>query len=189
MELESVNCENGIYRNGLGERVHIEDSFVYPLLKSSDVAHGRSPRRWVIVPQSFVGEDTARLEKVAPRTWRYLCDHGDKLDARKSSIYQNKSRFAIFGIGPYSFAPWKVAISGFYKKLSFTLVGPQKGKPVFLDDTVYFLPAKDEAEARQLACVLNSERAYDFFSSCIFWDEKRPITAKILGRLDIAALL
>ena len=33
------------------------------------------------------------------------------LDNRKSSIYNKRPRFSIFGIGDYSFSKWKVAIS------------------------------------------------------------------------------
>ena len=34
----------------------------------------------------------------------------------------------------YTFEPWRVAISGFYKKLNFRVVGSFEGKPIVLDD-------------------------------------------------------
>ena len=88
--------------------------------------------------------------------------------------------------GAYSFAPWKVAISGLYKKLAFACVGPVDGRPVVFDDTVSFLPFQTEAEARAwLAIWLNSsDLAQTFLGSMIFWTDKRPITAAVLrGRL------
>lgn len=42
----------------------------------------------------------------------------------------------MFGIGDYSFAPYKVALSGFYKKPLFCLL--YASKPVMTDDTAYF---------------------------------------------------
>ncbi len=41
----------------------------------------------------------------APKTWKYLLSHGEALDGRRSSIYQNRPRFSVFGIGRYSLAP------------------------------------------------------------------------------------
>jgi len=189
MELERASAA-APWRNGLGEVVDIEDELVHPLLKSSDVANERAtPSRAMIVTQRSLGEDTAALRRSAPRAWRYLSQHRALLDARKSSIYEKQPPFAIFGIGSYSFAPWKVAISGLYKRSTFTVVGPHEGRPVVLDDTCYFLAFDDEAGARRAADALRSEAATDFFVSRIFWDAKRPITKGILQALDLQALL
>jgi hypothetical protein len=107
---------------------------------------------------------------------------------RKSSIYRGQPDFAIFGIGPYSFAPWKIAISGMYKRCAFTMVGPVDGRPVMLDDTCYFLPFETEAGARRALNALRSPLASDFFAARIFWDSKRPINKALLQQLDLHAL-
>jgi len=182
--------EGGRYRNGLGELVELEDDYVYPMLKSSDVANGPKvvPRRWMLVTQKTVREDTSRIKESAPKTWRYLLSHAGLLDKRGSSIYKNRPRFSVFGVGDYSFSRWKVATSGFYKKLCFKVVGPHSGKPVMLDDTSYFVPCKTKAEAERIASLLNSRVAREFFEAYIFWDAKRPVTMEILRRLDISAL-
>lgn len=88
-------------------------------------------------------------------------------------------------MGPYSFAPWKVAISGLYKSLNFVKVGPQGGKPVMLDDTCYFLPCDSEEKADEILKVLESREAMGFLKSIIFWDAKRPISVDILKRLQL----
>jgi hypothetical protein len=134
-------------------------------------------------------DDPADLADLAPRTWAYLLAHADMLAARKSSVYTGRPRFAMFGIGPYTFTDWKVAVSGMYKRLKFKAVGPVDGKPSVFDDTCYFLPAADAAEARKFADALNSPAAGEFFSAYVFPDAKRPINAKILGRLNLRALL
>ena len=125
---------------------------------------------------------------MAPRTWNYLNSHASELDSRASSIYKNQPRFSVFGVGDYSFAPWKVAVSGFYKKLHFFSVAPIDGKPVVLDDTCYFLPCQSEIEANELTNLLNTAQAKTFFSAFVFWDSKRPITVGLLSRLDIDLL-
>jgi len=187
MELEKE--EHG-FRNGLGEWVDLETAYIYPMLKSSDIARADTPQpcRWMLVTQRAVGEDTASIGRIAPNTWAYLTNHDSLLDGRKSSVYRGQPRFSVFGVGEYSFTPWKVAISGLYKKLHFAVVGPYAGQPVVLDDTCYFLPCYSEQEARYLAELLSSEVAEEFFRSFIFWDAKRPITASILGSLSLAAL-
>ena len=92
------------------------------------------------------------------------------------------------GAGSYSFAPWKVAVSGFYKQLAFRSVAPVNGRPVVLDDTCYFLPCENEDEANYFEALLNSEAATGFFRSFVFRDAKRPITASLLASLDIGLL-
>ena len=124
-----------------------------------------------------------------PRTFHYLHSHRREFDARKSSIYRQRDRFAVFGIGPYTFAPWKVAICGLYKRLTFAVFGPVEGRPVVFDDTVYSLAF--ETERASTSCVqrlLESDAAIRFFNARIFWDAKRPITADLLRQLDLAAV-
>jgi len=187
MELKRVG--DG-YKNDLGELVDVEETFVYPMMKSSNVAKAFAspPSRFMLVTQKFIGQETNFIKTIAPKTWKYLSEHRKCFDRRKSSIYNNRPPFSIFGVGDYSFAPWKVAISGLYKKLHFVVIGPHEGKPVVLDDTCYFLACQSEEEAELIARLLNSEPANEFFSSFIFWDAKRPITAKILKKLNIMAL-
>lgn len=176
--------------NGFGENVEIEDTYLYPLVKSSDIAGARQQDRemFVIVTQKSIGEDTLPIKAHAPLTWAYLQQHHTALDSRTSVIYRNKPNFSIFGVGDYSFAPWKIAISGLYKKLAFRLYGTQKGKPMLFDDTVYFLPFETYDEARNVLEMLNSPQAQGFLTSMIFWDDKRPITVELLKRMDIAKL-
>ena len=186
MELQRVGAG---WVNGLGDRVDIEEERVFPLLKSSDVANERAASsRAMVVTQHMLGEDTNELRRSSPRAWKYLSRHRALLDARKSSIYERQPPFAIFGVGPYSFAPWKVAISGLYKRSTFAIVGPHEGRPVVLDDTCYFLAFEDEARARRAGEVLRSATARDFLAARVFWDAKRPITKAILQTLDLAAL-
>lgn len=175
--------------NGRGELVDIEEDYVFPLLKSSDLGNGRTTvRKAVLVTQKHTGDDTSEIERRAPKTWQYLMRHANALDERKSSIYENRPRFSVFGIGPYSFAPWKIAISGLYKSISFVLVPPCHGRPVMVDDTCYFIPCQSREEAELLLEMLSSASGKEFLNSLVFPDSKRPITAEVLRRLSFVEL-
>jgi hypothetical protein len=138
MELDKVN---GHYVNGLNEEIKLEEGLVYGLLKSSDLKNTviNQTRKFTIVTQKKVGQETNYIKLDYPKTYQYLTEHQENFSARKSSIYNNKPPFSIFGIGDYSFKPYKVAISGLYKTFHFTLILPQNDKPVMLDDTCYLI--------------------------------------------------
>jgi len=184
MELDFIGHR---YVNGLGKELDIEDEPVYGLIKSSDLSSLviEKPRKYVIVTQERVGEDTSYLRERFPRLYHYLTENKELFSKRKSSIYKDKSPFSIFGVGDYSFKPYKVAISGLYKRSSFSLILPDNDKPVMLDDTCYFLGFDDVYEAIFVWAILNSEQVQQFLKSIVFTDAKRPYTKDILMRIGI----
>lgn len=189
--MELTYDADGNLRNKTNEQVDIEQEPLYPLFKSSDVGGKEKtrPGRAVIVTQKFIGENTLALERAYPKLWRYLTDHKDTFERRKSSIYEKQPPFSIFGIGPYSFAPYKVAISGLYKQPVFRAFGPRNEKPVMFDDTCYFIPCHTAQQAALITSLLNDSLSIAFLNSIVFWDAKRPVTKKILQRIDMLALL
>lgn len=185
MELVVVS---GAIQTKSSEVVDIEDDFVFPLLKCTDLHRNRlEPTRAVIVPQRSFGEDTKLREHDAPALWQYLEANGDALDGRRSSIYKGKPRFSVFGLGPYSFAPWKVAVSGLHGDPKFRLIGPHGGRPVFFDDTCYLLPFEDEQTAALAFAVLTSPVVSQFLEATKYPGAKRPVTKKLLQRIDLVA--
>ncbi len=186
--MEFVQTEEG-YANGFGEHCCLESTYLHPLLKSSDIANQRlKPRRYVLTTQRTPTDDTSDIESLAPLTWQYLLSHADLLDRRKSIIYKKRPRFSIFGIGDYSFAPWKVAVSGLYKNIKFSVLGSVEGKAILVDDTCYFISCREKAEAECLCSLLNSDMAHRFFRSLVFFDSKRPVNMDVLKRLDLCKL-
>lgn len=183
-----LDASDGAMVNSIGEDVEVEGEWLYPLLKSNDVRDFEisRARKRVIITQRHLGEDTANLQKAAPRLWDYLIRHKEYFERRKSSIYQGKPRFSIFGIGEYSFKRYKVAISGLYKESNFSLVLPINDRPVMLDDTCYFLGFDNYTEALFTASILNSSVVKRFLRSIAFTDAKRPYTKDILMRIDLA---
>lgn len=173
-----------------GETLNIENGYIYPLVKSTALFRGRHRQisKWVIVPQKSFGANTAYLEHTAPNLWAYLTKHAEVIDNRKSSIYRNQPRFSVFGHGDYTFAPYKVGVSGLHKAPAFRLVPPLKNLPVVFDDTCYFLPFDDPTEAALVTSLLTSKAATALIESLVFWDSKRPINKKLLSRIDLGKL-
>ena len=189
MEL-TLDASGEAYRNKLGELVDVEPSRVYPLVKGSDLVPDPTPRprRGVLVTQQRIGQETRELAETSPRLWAYLGAHAADFARRKSSIYKGQPPFALFGVGPYSFAPYKVAISGLHKEPTFLALGPRAGRPVMLDDTSYFLPCRTAEQAALTAALLNDPATLSLLRAITFRDAKRPITKAVLQRLDLNAL-
>jgi hypothetical protein len=187
MELDKVNEH---YVNGLNEELKLEDDLVYGILKSSDLKNTviNQTRKFTIVTQKKVGQETKYIKTEYPKTYQYLTQHQAKFDARKSSIYNNKPLFSIFGIGDYSFKPFKVAISGLYKTFHFTLILPQHNKPVMLDDTCYLIGFDKIEFAVYALILLNSDSTVQFLQSVTFLDAKRTFTKDVLMRIDLLEL-
>lgn len=175
------------YRNGFGEIVDIEQDMVYPLLKSSDLQRSRidSTDKYVIVTQRSTSDDTNWIKDRHPKAYQYLLRYADRLDSRGSRIYKGRARFCMFGVGPYSFKPYKIAVSGLYKSLNFALVMPIANKCVMLDDTCYMLSFDSLSEAMAVLNVLNGDAVRSFIESIMFVDAKRVVSKDLLMRVDL----
>ena len=185
-----LTLDNGILKNGNSENVKIEETIIFPLVKGSSI---KSPivnnfSKYVIVTQKFLGENTEHLKTDAPLTWFYLQKNSALFAKRKSRIYNNTVKFAMFGIGAYSYSPYKVCIGGLNKKPTFSLVYSTDKKPVMLDDTSYFIGFEDYETAYTAMIYLNSAKVQDFLLNLAFADAKRPYTKKILSRIDFSKI-
>jgi hypothetical protein len=187
MELDK---QNGHFLNKLNEKAELESDLVYGFLKSSDLKNtvARQTRKFTIVTQTKTGQETNYIKHDYPKTYDYLLAHKFFFDARKSSIYNNKPPFSIFGVGDYSFMPYKIAISGLYKTFHFTLVLPQENKPVMLDDTCYFIGFEKIEFAVYTLSLLNSPKTIKLLGSITFPDAKRTFTKDTLMRVDLFKL-
>lgn len=159
-------------------------------MKSSDLKNtiAQQIRKFTIITQTKVGQETGYIKRDYPKTYEYLLTHKSFFDARKSSIYNNKPLFSIFGVGDYSFLPYKIAISGLYKTFHFTLVLPQENKPVMLDDTCYFIGFEKIEFAVYTLILLNSSKTMKLLESITFPDAKRTFTKDTLMRVDLFKL-
>ena len=192
MEL-SKNKENN-YINKNEEILDIEDTLVFPLMKSSNF---KKPlikddfKKYVVVTQKKARQETGVIEKLAPKTWNYLNKNKEAFEKRKSSIYKGAPSFSMFGVGDYSYAPYKVGVSGFYKNALFCLVYNENdiSHPVMGDDTSYFLAFEEKDVAYACMLLLNNKRVQNFLVSISFQDAKRPYTKKVLARISFKKCL
>ncbi len=188
MELEKMN---GKFINNKKEVVDLEDDLVFGLLKSSDLKGGiiDKTRKYTIVTQTKIGQETQYIKEKYPKTYHYLFKNIEYFTKRKSTIYKGKPVFSIFGIGNYSFKPFKVAISGMYKTTTFSLVKPNDGKPIMLDDTCYFVGFDTLIDAKITRFLLNKDITQNFIKAIAFKDAKRMITKDILMRIDLTEII
>ena len=186
-----LTVNGSVLTNGMEEIVDIESNYIFPLVKSSMF---KSPvinsfNKFVIVTQKKVREDTSHIEVDAPKTWNYLKSHEETFSKRKSSIYKGAPNFSMFGVGDYSYASYKVGVSGFYKRPLFSVLVSESRKPVMTDDTSYFICFPSYYMAYTAMVILNSERVQNFLMTIAFLDAKRPFTKKVLGRIDFRKIL
>jgi hypothetical protein len=188
MELEK---RNGYYINNKKETVELENGLVFGLLKSSDLKGSviDKSRKYTIVTQRKIGHATDYIKQQYPKTFNYLSKNIEFFTKRKSTIYKGKPIFSIFGIGDYSFKPYKVAISGMYKTTLFSLVKPNENKPIMLDDTCYFVGFDTLVEAEITRFLLNKNITQNFIKAIAFKDAKRMITKDLLMRIDLKEII
>ena len=188
-KIMELSENDNVFTNGLNELVDVDMHTLFPLLKSSDIGKGiKKVRKYLILPQTRTSDDTSYLQFKAPKTYSYLMSHAKYLDKRKSIIYKNKPRFSVFGLGEYSFAPYKVVISALYSDIMFSLVGPINGKPVMVDDTCYLLGFNNYDFALLTLHLLRSDVLRNFIHSICFMDAKRIVSREMLMRIDLYRL-
>jgi len=188
--LELKHNEEGKLFNKLGESVEVEEELIYPLMKSSDLREFNinSTNRRILLTQMALNQDTLSIEMNFPKAWKYLQNHSQYFNRRKSIVYKNNLPFSIFGVGKYAFSPFKVAISGMYKKPKFAFINEIDNKPVIFDDTCYYLSFNSYKEAVFTCSILNSRICLDFLDSITFIDSKRPYTKEVLMRINLQEL-
>ncbi|NHK30666.1 MAG: hypothetical protein FK730_04900 [Asgard group archaeon] len=185
------NEQDNLIKNKLGEHVDVEPENIFPLLKGSDLRKHETldTKRRILLTQAKLSEEISKRLNQFPLLKKYLIDHQLYFQKRKSKIYKNKSDFAIFGIGKYTFAPYKVAIAAMYKEPIFTLIKPINNEPVIFDDTCYFVGFENLRDAVVLTYALNSNSVLEFLDSIAFKDSKRPYTKEVLMRFNLLEIL
>ncbi|MFI5420936.1 MAG: hypothetical protein ACHQ1H_08210, partial [Nitrososphaerales archaeon] len=185
-----LHQENGSFVNDQNETAKLEDGLLYPFLKGSDLRRPIAPDSGArtIVTMKSIPDQTDYIENEYPQTWAYLELHSKDLDGRKSKIYSKMARFSIFGVGAYSFRPYKIAICSMYLEPKFSLVLPVYNKPVMLDDISYFLSFDSLNEALFTWLLLNTKDVSEFLSSVVFENSKRLYTKELLMRINFVKL-
>jgi hypothetical protein len=58
-----------------------------------------------------------------------------------------------------------------------------------VNNTCYFIACTSATQAALIASILNDPLCLGLINTLIFWDAKRPVTKKLLQRVDLKALL
>jgi hypothetical protein len=141
----------------------IESTHVYPYLRSKHVVKwGLFGHDRFLVPQRKAGEANAdELAREAPATYDYLESNRERLEDRGSSWFDGGPFYSLFGLGPYTWAPYKVVWCRLGFKPHFAVVStvddPALGrKTVVPGDHCMFVACDDADEAHYLCALLNA---------------------------------
>ncbi|TND08001.1 MAG: hypothetical protein FD123_2684 [Bacteroidetes bacterium] len=117
-EKENGNVEA---TNGHGERFLLPAQFLYPLLGAENFREQDSPaKRFVLLPYHTGGTILTENDlNKHPLLANYLFHYKNRLEARKGTLLRSKMRkgcwWALFGVGSYNFAPYKVVWEAYGK--------------------------------------------------------------------------
>jgi len=149
----------------------LEPDLLYPLLR------GREVKRWVANPDldarflitHFPGDrlnaiPLEAMESRYPRTFAYLRKHEPTLRQRRSQavrrLMDQTAFYAMFAVGDYTFAPFKVAWREIASEFFCCVIGGEaQGKCIVPDHKLVFVACEDETEAHYLCAMLNSSVA------------------------------
>ena len=184
LQLLKAGEKFSLFRNKEGEEILIENSATLPFLKGSHIFNENlQPDLYIITTQRSLREDPDEYLSDKPKALEYINRKRERFKQRKSKVYLGRSDLSMFGIGDYSFAPYKVAIASMYPDPKFVLVPPINGKPVLLDDTCYFIGFSSIQKAKEAVTYLNSKKVRGFLESIVFPLDKRKYKIKVLQRV------
>lgn len=152
-----------------GEEVLLPSSVVHPLLcKENFRNEDHTPRKWVLLPYSRTGRplEWAEIERL-PKLKEYLLANADVLRSRKGTLLSAWMKrgywWALLGIGPYCFAPFKVVWEAY---------GRSKYLPILFDGSWQvnqslqaYMPFQDGSEARRVLSQLQNPEVEAYLHS------------------------
>lgn len=182
-DIFELRRSNGSYASAVETAIELEPDVVFPLIRASDLARGGEPSRSILITHRSLQETPEALATSAPFAHAYLRRNHARLARRKSRVYRARPDYVQFGIGEYTFAPFKVAVSALHWPPRFRALAPIGGQPVILDDTSYALACENLAEAESLATLYNRREVRFALGALTDRNAKRPITKSLLQHL------
>ena len=142
----------------------IEKGLIFPYLKSKNIEKWKiKSYSYRIIPLKKTNEKNSLwLKKEYPKTYNYLLKNQKTLLNRKSIWLKSGEFYNAFGIGEYTWAPYKVAWCRLGFKPDFVVISTVEdhtlgSKPLIPGDHFMFIPFKDKYEAYYVCGLLNSE--------------------------------
>ena len=141
----------------------IEPDLIYPYLKSRHIlAWGILGYSYRLIPQRKAGEiNEIYLSKEYPRTYEYLDRMKKLIKSRRSRWLKTGPFYSVFGLGDYTWMPFKVTWCRLGFRPDFAVVSsvedPKLGTKLLIPgDHFMFIPTKKEDDAHFLCGLLNS---------------------------------
>ena len=144
----------------------VESALVYPLLRGRDVT------RWKAMPSCHIvlTQDPATrtpiteslMKSCHAKTYGYLQIFKEQLKSRSGykRYFVKKGGaapfYALYNVGPYTMAPWKVLWPEVGHSVAAGVVGPQDAKSAVPDHTLIFVGCQTATEAHYICGVINS---------------------------------
>jgi len=125
------------------------------------------PRAHIIMtqdPKTRVGLDEDNMKREYPKAYAYLKRCESVLQVRKTQAVRHLMArgafYSIFGVGEYTFAPYKVVWREVSSEMDAAVVGPRgvadSRKATVPDHTCILIPCEKKDTAHYLCAVLNS---------------------------------
>jgi hypothetical protein len=165
-----VNSASSIRKKVQQITTDIESDVVYPLVKSKSIDKwGISKHGFIIIPHKkagFVNESELKVQY--PRAYKYLYRFKADLENRKSIHFKSGPFYSLFGLGVYTFSPFKVVWNCMTFLPDFAVASPvDLGfglKTQIPDNPIGYFSLDDEKEAHYLCAILNSKPVKDYLS-------------------------
>ena len=155
----------------------VEPDLVYPAVRGADIDRwGTRPQIYVLMvqdPQRSEPHSQTKMKKTWPHTYNYLTRFKQILLSRGSrtvrELAERTAFYAMFGIGRYTVARYKVVWKRMASDLVAAVIGQTKTpfgwKIIIPTDTTSLFATESENEAHYLCAILNSQSVRGFIKS------------------------
>lgn len=177
--------------------LQIESDLIHPLIRSGDILRWQaSPRFGIVLPHTkttgwhAIAEGIMRLKY--PRTYSFLASFKDLLLKRRAYVLlrQGHPFYIMVDIHSHTFAPYKLAWKRMGSRIEAAVLEPvdfcKLGKKTMIpQETIAFIPLKNQKEAHYLCAILNSKIVGFLVRSFSQTGGKSFATPSILGQVKI----
>jgi hypothetical protein len=167
------NITSGNKRSVPAQEAWLESDLIYPVLRGRNISPWRGvPEEWILLThqegKKLQAIPPEELASDYPNTFAYLESFAPILYQRRTQVVRKLMEkgfyYSLFGIGDYTFTPFKVVWHRIGTKIKAAVVGsldvmpPQQGLIIPNDSTV-FVPFTQAEEAYYFCALLNSAPA------------------------------
>ncbi|MDA8000058.1 MAG: SAM-dependent methyltransferase [Alphaproteobacteria bacterium] len=159
----------GVWINGEGRTVNLDERVLFPLVGREQFGHARGRRqKWVLILHDRKSGKPMAMEEIQKYEGavKYLECRESVLRARKGVLINSHIKrgrwWALLGVGRYSFAPWKVV---------WESLGQKEFKPIVVEGRWQgnqalhaFCPCESRGEAENLRAALSDESVKEWLS-------------------------